>query len=167
MDLNSKLRANAKTDFEKDLYKLMNNAIFGKTMEMYKTYGAWISCKSKKSSENIIVDHNIYNENMVGFYINKRIIKLNKPQSIGLTIVEFSKLIMVYFQYNYIISKYGDNAKLLYSDTDSLTYHIKTTNIYEELYDDNDKFDFSSCPKTHPNFTRNIIGYTDDNKPII
>ena len=104
---------------------------------------------------------------MVGFYNNKKIIKLSKPQHIGFTILEFNKSIMVDFHLNYIIAEYGNNAKLLCSDTDSLIYHIKTTYIYEELYDDNDKFDFSSYPKTHPSFTRNIIGYTDDNKPII
>ena len=65
---------------------------------------------------------------------------------------------MVDFHYNYSIAKYGNNAKLLYSDTDSLIYHIETKLIYEELYDDNDKFDFPSYPKTHPNSTRNIIG---------
>ena len=84
-----------------------------------------------------------------------KIIKLNKPQYIGFRILEFSKLIMVDFHYNYIIQNYGNNAKLLYSDTDSLTYHIKTKDIYEELYDKTDKFDFSSYPKSHPNFTRN------------
>ena len=74
---------------------------------------------------------------------------------------------MVDFHYNHIVAKYGKNAKVLYSDTDSLIYHIKTKDIYEALYYDNGKFDSSSYPKTHPNFTRNIIGYTDDNKPII
>ena len=62
---------------------------------------------------------------MVGFYKNKKIIKLNIPQYIGFTVLEFSKLIMVDFHYNHLMNKYGDNAKLLYSDTDSLIYHIK------------------------------------------
>ena len=99
---------------------------------------------------------------MVGFYNNKKILKLNKPQYIGFTILESSKLIMVDFHYNHIIAKYGKNARLFYSDIDSLIYHSKTKDIYEALYDDNDKFDFSSYPQTHPNFTRNIIGYIDD-----
>ena len=102
---------------------------------------------------------------MVGFYKHKKIIKLNKPQYIGFTILEFSKLNMVDFHDNYSNAKYGNNAKHLYSDTDSLIYHIKTKGIDEELYDDNDKFGFSSYPKAHPNFTRNIMGYTDDNEP--
>ena len=104
---------------------------------------------------------------MVGFFKNKKIIKLNKSQYVGYTSLEFSKLVMVDFHCNYIIAKYGNNAKLLYSDTDSLIQHTKTKYIYEELCDDNDIFVFSSYPITHPNFTRNIIGYTDDNKPIL
>ena len=92
---------------------------------------------------------------MVGFYLHKKIIKLNKPKYIALTILEFSKLVMLDSHYHYIIAKYGNNAKLVYSDTCSLIYHIKTKNIYEELYDGNDEFDSSSYPKTHPNFTGN------------
>ena len=74
---------------------------------------------------------------------------------------------MVDFHYNHIVAKYGSNAKLLYSDTDILIYHIKTKDIYEELYEGNDKFDCSAFPKTNPKFTRNLIGYTEDSKPII
>ena len=49
-----------------------------------------------------------------------------------------------------------------------MIYYKKPKDIYEELYDDNDKFDFSSYPKSHSNFTRNLVGYIDDdNKPII
>ena len=68
---------------------------------------------------------------MVGFYTNKKIIKLNRPQYIGCTILEFSKLLMVTFHYNHFVAKYGNNAKLSYSDTDSLIYHIKTKDTYE------------------------------------
>ena len=56
---------------------------------------------------------------------------------------------MVDFHYNCIINKYGNTAKLLYSDTDPLLYHTKTKDICEELCDDNEKFDLSSCPKPH------------------
>ena len=87
---------------------------------------------------------------MVGFYKNKRMINLNKPQYIGFTILAFNKLIMVDFHYKSIIAKSGINAKPLYSDTGSLIYHIKTKDIYEELYDDNDKFDFSHILKHTP-----------------
>ena len=57
-------------------------------------------------------DHDIYNENMVGFYKNRKIIKLSKPQYIGFTTLEFNELIM-FFHYNYIIAKYGNTGKLL------------------------------------------------------
>ena len=65
-------------------------------------------------------DHNIYNEIVVGFYRSKKIIKLDKPQYIGFTLLEFSKLIQVDFHFNHIIAKYFNNAKLLNSGTDSL-----------------------------------------------
>ena len=86
---------------------------------------------------------------MVGFYKHKKIIKLNRPQYIGFTILEFNKWILVDSYYNHIVAKYGSNAKLLYSDTDSLIYHIKTKDFYEEVYDGNDKCDFSAYPNTH------------------
>ena len=104
-------------------------------------------------------DHTVYNENMVGFYKNKKIIKLNKPQYIGFVIFEFSKLIMVDFHYNYSINKYGNNAKLLYSDIDSLIYHIKTKYIYEELCDENDKFDFHHI-RNHIQILQDTLLYT-------
>ena len=51
------------------------------------------------------------------------------------------------FHYNYIKKKYGSNAKLLFTDTDSLTYNIRTENKYKDFWADKDKFDFSDCNK--------------------
>ena len=96
---------------------------------------------------------------MVGLYKNKKIIKLSEPQYIGFTILECSKLTMVDFHYNYIINKYGNNAKFFYSDTDLLIFHIKTKDIYEELYYDTDRFDFS-----HMRYHRQFLLYTLDTK---
>ena len=148
----------------------MDNAIPGKTMENVEKHLEYELGVNKNRAVKILSspyckDHNIHNENMVGFYKNKTIVKLNKEQYTGFTSVEFSRLSMVDFHYNHIIAKYGNNARLLYNDTNSLMCHIKTKDIYEGPYDD--KFGFSSYPKTHPNFTRNVIGYTDDNKPIV
>ena len=74
---------------------------------------------------------------------------------------------MVDSHYNYSIIKHGNNVKLLYSDTDSLIYHIKSKDIYEEMYCGNEKWVSSSFSKTHATYTRNIIGYTYDNTPSI
>jgi hypothetical protein len=75
---------------------------------------------------------------------------LNKPVFAGFAILELSKLTMYQFHYDYILPKYGpDKARLLFTDTDSLTYHIKTENLHDDMKDDMDKFDTSNFPQGH------------------
>ena len=49
--------------------------------------------------------------------------------------------------YGYVREKYGDDAKLLFSDTDSLTYEIRTEDLYEDFWGDNEQFNFSDYPR--------------------
>ena len=61
-----------------------------------------------------------------------------------------SLTLMYDFHYNYIKNKYADRAKLLFTDTDSLTYRIEAEDIYEDFWYDKDKFDNSDYPENSP-----------------
>ena len=85
---------------------------------------------------------------------------LNRPSYVGLCILDLSKALMYEFHYNYIKPKYGDKVKLLFTDTDSLTYEIEAEDIYQDFWDDKERFDNSDYPRASPY-------YYDSNKKII
>ena len=58
---------------------------------------------------------------------------MNKPVCLGLSILEFSKILMYGFWYDYLKPKYGEKVKLRYMDTDSFTVYIKTGDIYKGI----------------------------------
>ena len=57
-------------------------------------------------------------------------------------ILELSKVLMYEFHCDYIKNKYRNNSKLLFTDTDSLMYEIKTEDVYEAFSSNNEMFDF-------------------------
>ena len=70
---------------------------------------------------------------------------LNKPNYVGFTVLELSKWLMYDFHYNFI--KKNFDAELLFTDTDSLTYEIKSEDVYENSFKHKHLFDFSNYPK--------------------
>lgn len=93
----------------------------------------------------------IFDENLVAVHMNKTQIYFNKPIHLGMSILDLSKTLMYDFHYNYIKKKYGDKAKLLFTDTDSLAYEIKTKDVYKDINPDVDIiFDTSNFPQDHP-----------------
>ena len=66
----------------------------------------------------------IFNEDLVAVHKIKETLTLNRPAYVGMCILDLSKTLMYDFHYNYIGDKYGDKAKLLFTDTDSLMYEI-------------------------------------------
>ena len=92
--------------------------------------------------------------------MKKQRLKLDKPSYVGMCILDLSKTLMYDFHYNYIKVKYGEKAKLLFTDTDSLCYHIKTDDVYEDLYKDKGLFDNSDYAKSSKFFF-------DENKEVI
>ena len=74
--------------------------------------------------------------------MKKERLLLDKPSYVGMCILDLSKTLMYDFHYNYIRKKYPD-CQLLFTDTDSLVYHIKTEDIYLDFYKDRSLFDIS------------------------
>ena len=148
IDYNTEKRKNAKNDFEKDFFKLMNNSVFGKTMEnIRKRVDVRLVTDEKKllklTSKPTYVSSKIFNENLVAVHKIKETLTLNRPAYVGMCILDLSKTLMYDFHYNYIKNKYGEKAKLLFTDTDSLTYEIEAKDVYKDFFKDKDKFDNS------------------------
>ena len=156
IDLNTELRKDAKNEFEKDLYKLMNNSVYGKTMENVR-YRVDIKLIDNVKEANKLFskpnfDKNvIFSKNLVATHLFKTRIVLNKPIYLGMSILDLSKTVMYEFHYNYIKNKkYKEKkqAELLITDTDSLIYLIKTKDFYKDISSDvEDKFDTSNYEK--------------------
>ncbi|PFX11805.1 hypothetical protein AWC38_SpisGene24344 [Stylophora pistillata] len=156
IDLNTSLRAKAKNEFEKDFYKLMNNAVFGKTMEnIRKRVDVRLvnsEEKAKKLANKVNFEHcTIFSEDLCAMHMRKTQILFNKPLYLGMSILDISKTLMYDFHYNYIKPKYpNDKSKLLFTDTDSLCYEIQTEDFYRDITNDVDSlFDTSNIREGH------------------
>ena len=156
IDMNTSLRTQAKNNFEKDFFKLMNNAVFGKTMEnirnrvnikLVNTGEQFKKLTAKPNYES----RKIFNENLVSVHMKNTSLTMDKPVYLGMCILDLSKTLMYDFHYRYIKTKYGSKAKLLFTDTDSLLYEIETEDFYKDISGDvKDKFDTSDYPENHP-----------------
>ena len=173
ISLNTKLRTEAKNEFEKDFFKLMNNAVFGKTMENIRNRVDIKLVNNKKQAEKLSVKPNfkhcnIFSEDLVAIHMKKTKLDFDKPVYLGMCILELSKTLMYDFHYNYIKQKYGDKAKLLLTDTDSLMYEIQTEDFYKDINGDvKDRFDTSGYPPGHPSgipsgFNKKVLGILKD-----
>ena len=170
IDFNTQKRTHAKNSFEKDFFKLMNNSVFGKTMENIRKRVdvRLVTSKeklSKLASKPTYVSSKIFNENLVAVHKIKETLTMNRPAYIGMCILDLSKTLMYDFHYNYIKHKYGNKAKLLFTDTDSLTYEIETNDAYKDFFKDKSKFDNSDYPENSPYFNKinkKVIGKFKD-----
>ena len=154
ISLNTDMRKEAKNDFEKDFYKLMNNSVFGKTMENLRSRVNVELVHTEKrmnkiSAKPYFKEFKIFNEDLVGADTLKTSLQLSRPTYVGFCVLDLSKTLMYNFHYDYIKEKYGEKASLLFTDTDSLCYAIETDNIYNDWERDSHLFDFSEYPTTH------------------
>lgn len=148
IDLNTQLRQESNSEFEKDFFKLLNNAIFGKTIENrrkqvdIRLVTSWRDTCNKTNrlvgAENLICKPNfksisIFSENFVAIQLAKEKILLDRPIYIGFSVLEYAKQHLYQFHYNVIKHKYNDKAQLCYTDTDSLLYFIRTDDFYNDL----------------------------------
>ena len=122
IDFNTDKRKNAADSFDKNYFKLMSNRVFGKTMENLRKRISvkLVKCVSKPS----FVSQKILSKNFVSIHEIKPVLILNKPVYVGFSILDLSKYFMYEFHYKYVKSKF--DAKLLFTDTGSLVYEIKT-----------------------------------------
>ena len=170
IDFNTQKRTHAKNSFEKDFFKLMNNSVFGKTMEnIRKRVDVRLVTSKEKllklASKPTYVSSKIFNENLVAVHKIKETLTMNRPAYIGMCILDLSKTLMYDFHYNYIKHKYDNKAKLLFTDTDSLTYEIETKDNYKDFFKDKSKFDNSDYPENSPYFNKTnkkVIGKFKD-----
>ena len=171
IDVNTELRKSAKDDFEKDIFKLMNNAVFGKTMENIRKHRDIKLVTTDKKRNKLVSEPNYHMINYISedlslIEMNKTKVKMNKPIYLGLTILDISKILMYEFWYDYMKPKYNDNVKLCYMDTDSFVMNIRTNDFYKDIanYVEN-KFDTSNYEVNRPLPTgknKKVIGLIKD-----
>ena len=156
IDMNTELRKLARNDFQKDLFKLMNNSVFGKTMENIRKHRDIKLVTTDKKRSKLVSERNYHTINLISedlsiIEIKKTKVKMNKPIYLGLSILEISKILMYEFWYDYMKPKYNDDVKLCYMDTDSFVMHIKTNDFYKDISDDVDnRFDTSNYEVKRP-----------------
>ena len=153
------------TKMEKTFYKLMSNAVYSKKMKNLrsridvrlvsneKDYLKWTSKRS-------YIPHKKFDIDLVTICKRKVIFTLKKPAYVRMCILDLSKVLMYEFHYDYVNCKYGNNSKILFADTDSLMYAIKTEDIYEDFSKDKEMFDFS-------NYSAKSKYYDDSNKLVV
>ena len=155
-DMNTELRKAAKNDFEKDLFKLMNNSVFGKTVENIRKQRDIKLVTTDKERCKLVSEPNYHTINLISedlsiIKMKKTKVKMNKPIYLGLSILEISKTLMYKFWYDYMKPKYNDNLKLCYMDTDSFIMNIKTNDFYKDISNDvENRFDTSNYEVNRP-----------------
>ena len=134
IDFNAEKRKIATNDFEKDFFKLMITSVYGKTMEnLRKRINVRFVNNEKDflkyTNKPTYVNHKLFDKDYAVIHEIKPVLMLNKPIYVGFTVLDLSKWMMYDFHYNFI--KKNFNAELLFTDTDSLVYEIKSENVYE------------------------------------
>ncbi|XP_065198789.1 uncharacterized protein LOC135830431 [Sycon ciliatum] len=167
IEKNTDLRKKAKDDFSKDFYKLMNNAVFGKTMEIVRRRVniKLLRSREEKKIKQLVAKptynrHVIFNDDLVGVQSNRTKVVLNKPIYVGMSILDLSKTLMYDFYYNHLKVMYGSDVRLLYTDTESLVLHFFTDDLFDDMSEFLEKYDTSNYDQSHPL-------YSEKNKKVV
>ena len=171
IDMNTELSKLAKNDFEKYLFKLMNNSVFGKTMKNIRKHRHMKLVTTDKKRSKFVSEPNYHTINLISedlsiIEMKKNKVKMNKPIYLGLSILEISKILMYEFWYDYMKPKYNNDVKLCYMDTDSFVMYIKTNDFYKDIASDvENRFDTSNYEVNRPLPTgknKKVIGLMKD-----
>lgn len=179
INLNNQRRQEATSKTKKDLCKLMNNAVFGKTIEnimkrrSIRLCNSWENRGNKVGAGKLIASGRIkriteFDDDFIACELKQMTLKFDKPIQVGFTVLELAKLKMYDFHYNYMLSKFNkpNQVRICYTDTDSFIYKIETDDVYEDLKNDiNDPdskiFDTSDYPSD------NSFGFELRNKKLL
>lgn len=174
IDLNTTLRTKATNEFEKNFYKLLINAIYGKTMENLRSrvdirlrtkwdgrYGV-----RKMVAKPNFKRFNVFDENLVAIEMNQTHILMNKPIAIGMSILDLSKVLMYEFYYSQIKPKYKEDVEMMYTDTDSMILEVNTEDFYADMLKTLDQYDTSDYPEPNkfniPRVNKKVPGLFKD-----
>ena len=168
IDMNTKLRAEAKNEFEKDFFKLMNNYVFGKTMKNVRKHRDIKLITTEEKRNELVSKPNYhrtkhFSENLLAIEMKKTKVKMNKPVYLGMSILDISKTLMYEFWYEYIKPKYKEKTKLCYMGTESFVINIFTEGFFEDINDIERWFDTSNYDKNDKiplktGINENVIG---------
>ena len=151
---NTDYRRHARNKFEEDFYKLLNNRCFGKTMESVRKRVDIQLVRATEESEReryrkmvakpTFAGRKIFDESLIAVHRMRSCVLLNKPVYIGLAVLDLSKLMMSNYWYGEMKPRYGDKARLLYTDTDSFVMEIQTDDLYADMARDGHLYDTSN-----------------------
>ena len=140
---NNEKQQHARSDFEKDVYKLLSNAVYDKMIKQQLRSRTTVKLISDPNEAKRFIrkptckSFHIINDDLIMVHLGKQKIQMNKPIFVGMVIQEIAKLKVYDLHYNYILNKYSsEKAKLLFTDTDCITYSIETDDIYEDIKSD-------------------------------
>ena len=151
--MNTQLRKQAKSEFEKYFFKLMNTSVFGKKMENVRKDRDIKLVTTEEKRIKLVSEPNYhttkhFSDKLLAIEMKKTKVKMNKPVYLGMSILDISKTLMYEFWYDYVKPKYNDKAKLCYMDTDSFVLNIFTEDFFEDINNDVERwFDTSNYDK--------------------
>ena len=145
IDENTKLKQNAKNEFEKNFFKLMNNSVFGKRMKNVRSHRDVKLIVTEQRRKKLTSEPNYdsckqFTNDLMAIEMRKTEVLMDKPIAVGQAILDISKTLMYEFWYDYLKPKYQNKVKLCYIDIDSFIMLIETNDFFEDIANDVDKW---------------------------
>ena len=169
IEFNINKRKESKNEFEKGFFKIMCNATYGRTlMNLRKRQNISLITDVRKFNDCVrkpdFISSKIFNENLVAVHKIKQKLYMNQPIYVGFSILDLSKYHMYNFHYRFMKKKYGSDAKLLFTDTDSLCYEIETEDFYKDMFESKEHYDLSDMKleQFKDSENKNVVGKFKD-----
>ena len=149
--MNTELRVKASSDFERDLYKLMNNSDFGNTMEnLRKRVDVKLVRANEEDRLRRLIASPAFDYDLAAIQVPKSRLVLNRPVNVEMSLLDLSKHLMYVFYYGELKTQYRERCQILYTDTDSLLLEIQTEEKHENMTENAHLYDTFDYPVDHP-----------------